>query len=58
MLKINNLTAAYGGIEALKGVSLEANEGEIVAVLGANGAGKSTLLKCISSMMKPTGGTI
>ena len=58
MLKIENLTAAYGGIEALKGVSMEAKEGEIVAVLGANGAGKSTLLKCISSMMKPTGGTV
>jgi len=58
MLSISNLTAAYGGIEALKGVSLEVNEGEIVAVLGANGAGKSTLLKCISSVMKPTGGTI
>ncbi len=58
MLKIENLKAAYGGIEALKGVSLEANEGEIVAVLGANGAGKSTLLKCISSAMKPTAGSI
>ncbi len=58
MLKIENLKAAYGGIEALKGISLEANEGEIVAVLGANGAGKSTLLKCISSAMKPTAGSI
>lgn len=58
MLKIENLKAAYGGIEALKGISLEANEGEIVAVLGANGAGKSTLLKCISSVMKPTAGSI
>ncbi|MEG1658846.1 MAG: ABC transporter ATP-binding protein [Oscillibacter sp.] len=58
LLKITDLTAAYGGIQALKGVSLEVNEGEIVAVLGANGAGKSTLLKCISSIMKPTGGTV
>lgn len=58
MLKIENLKAAYGGIEALKGVSLEVNEGEIVAVLGANGAGKSTLLKCISLVMKPTAGSI
>ncbi|MBR5475096.1 MAG: ABC transporter ATP-binding protein [Lachnospiraceae bacterium] len=58
MLKVTDLTAGYGGIQALKGVSLEVNEGEIVAVLGANGAGKSTLLKCISGIMKPTGGTI
>lgn len=58
MLKITDLTAGYGGIKALKGISVEVDEGEIVAVLGANGAGKSTLLKCISSVMKPTGGTI
>lgn len=58
MLKIENLKAAYGGIQALKGISLEVNEGEVVAVLGANGAGKSTLLKCISSVMKPTAGSI
>lgn len=58
MLKINDLHAAYGGIKALKGVSLEVNEGEIVAVLGSNGAGKSTLLKCISSVEKPTEGSI
>lgn len=58
MLKIQNLTAGYGGIQALKGIDLELNQGEIVAVLGANGAGKSTLLKCISSVMKPTGGSI
>lgn len=58
MLKVSGLKAAYGGIEALKGVSMEINEGEIVAVLGANGAGKSTLLKCISSVMKPTDGSI
>ena len=58
LLKVENLTAAYGGIQALRGVSLEVQEGEIVAVLGANGAGKSTLLKCISSVMKRTGGSI
>ncbi|MBI9105269.1 MAG: ABC transporter ATP-binding protein [Spirochaetales bacterium] len=58
MLKINNLHAAYGGIKALKGVSLEVNEGEVVAVLGSNGAGKSTLLNCISSVVKPTEGSI
>lgn len=58
ILKVNDLKAAYGGIQALRGVSLEVQEGEIVAVLGANGAGKSTLLKCISSVMKTTGGTV
>ena len=58
ILKVDNLSAAYGGIQALRGVSLEVQEGEIVSVLGANGAGKSTLLKCISSVMKTTGGTV
>lgn len=58
ILKVDNLTAAYGGIQALRGVSLQVEEGAVVSVLGANGAGKSTLLKCISSVMRPTGGTI
>ena len=58
ILKVDNLSAAYGGIQALRGVSLEVQEGEIVSVLGANGAGKSTLLKCISSVMKTPGGTV
>ena len=58
MLKVQNIHAAYGGIKALKGVSIEVNEGEIVAVLGANGAGKSTLLKCISSVEKISAGSI
>ena len=58
ILKVDNLTAAYGGIQALRGVSLQVEEGAIVSVLGANGAGKSTLLKCISSVMRSTGGTM
>lgn len=58
MLKVDNLHAGYGGIKALKGVTVEVNAGEIVAVLGANGAGKSTLLKCINSIMKPESGGI
>ena len=58
LLKVENLKAAYGGIHALRGVSLEVEEGEIVSVLGANGAGKSTLLKCISAVMKRTEGSI
>lgn len=58
MLKIENLVVAYGGIEALKGVSLEVKEGEIVTLIGANGAGKSTLLNTIIGHVKPKGGSI
>lgn len=58
LLEVRDLTAGYGGIQALHGVSIDVDEGEVVAVLGANGAGKSTMLKCIASVMKRTGGTI
>jgi branched-chain amino acid transport system ATP-binding protein len=58
MLEVRDLHAAYGGIKALKGVSLRVESGEIVAVLGANGAGKSTLLNCISRMENAVSGRI
>lgn len=58
MLKIDNLTVAYGGIEALKGISLEVEEGKIVTLIGANGAGKSTTLRSIMGLVKPKGGAI
>lgn len=58
MLKIEDLKVQYGAIDALKGVSLEINEGEIVSLIGANGAGKSTLLKTISGLLKKTEGAI
>jgi branched-chain amino acid transport system ATP-binding protein len=58
MLKIDNLHVYYGVIHALKGVSLEVNEGEIVTLIGSNGAGKSTLLKTISNLLSSTSGTI
>lgn len=58
LLKVDNVSAHYGSINALKGVSLEVNEGEIVTVIGANGAGKSTLLKCIVGVMNKSGGTV
>ncbi len=53
MLKIENLHVSYGGIEALHGISLQVNEGEMVALLGANGAGKSTTLMSIMRLPPP-----
>ncbi|WCN37486.1 ABC transporter ATP-binding protein [Aneurinibacillus uraniidurans] len=58
MLKVNNIDVFYGNIQALHGVSLEINQGEIVTLIGANGAGKSTLLKAISGLLKPKQGDI
>lgn len=58
MLKVNNLQVYYGGIHALKGVSLEVNQGEIVSIIGSNGAGKSTLLNSISGFLKYKEGEI
>jgi branched-chain amino acid transport system ATP-binding protein len=58
MLKIDDLTVAYGAIEALHGLSLEVGKGEVVALLGANGAGKTTLLRTISGLLRPKAGTI
>ncbi|MEH6991440.1 ABC transporter ATP-binding protein [Neobacillus drentensis] len=58
MLKIEDINVFYGNIHALKGVSLDINEGEIVTLIGANGAGKSTLLKTISGLLKPKNGNI
>ncbi|MFD2446889.1 ABC transporter ATP-binding protein [Bacillus sp. CGMCC 1.16607] len=58
MLNINDINVYYGNIQALKGVSLEINQGEIVTLIGANGAGKSTILKTISGLLKPKQGEI
>ncbi len=58
VLKVENINVFYGNINALKGISFEVNEGEIVALIGANGAGKSTTLKTVSGMMHPKSGKI
>jgi len=58
MLKIDNLNVFYGPIHALKGISLEVNEGEIVTLIGSNGAGKSTTLSAITGLVKSSGGSI
>jgi len=58
LLEISNLQVSYGKIQALKGISLHIDEGEIVTLVGANGAGKTTLLKTISGLLKPTSGEI
>lgn len=58
ILKIDNLRISYGVIEALKGVTLEVNEGEIVTLIGANGSGKSTLLESVLAMNHVDGGTV
>ena len=58
MLKIRDLVVAYGGIEALKGISVDVPDGQIVTLIGANGAGKSTLLRTIMGLEKPKIGTL
>ena len=58
MLKVKGIETWYGAIQALKGISVEVNQGEIVALLGANGAGKSTTIKTITGLLKPAKGRI
>lgn len=58
MLKLENVTSFYGDLQALWGISLHINEGELVALVGPNGAGKTTTLKTITGLMKPASGKI
>ena len=58
LLKVNGIHVYYGAIHAIKGISLEVNEGEIVTLIGANGAGKSTTLNTIAGLLKPRQGSI
>ena len=58
MLKVTNLKVSYGGIEALKGISFDVEQGQIVTLIGANGAGKSTTLRTISGLVTPVSGSV
>ena len=58
LLKVNNLKVAYGGIQAVKGISLEVREGELVSLIGSNGAGKTTTMKAITGTLAATSGNI
>jgi len=58
MLKVEDLHVYYGSIHAIKGVSFEVNEGEIVTLIGANGAGKSTTLNTVAGLLKPRSGHV
>ena len=58
MLKVENLSISYGAIEAVRNVSFEVNQGEVVTLIGANGAGKTSILRTISGLVKPSSGTI
>lgn len=58
MLKLDNINVYYGAIHAIKDISIEVKEGEIVTLIGANGAGKSTTLRTISALLKPKSGSI
>ena len=56
LLKVDNINVYYGNIHAVKDISFEVDQGEIVTLIGANGAGKSTTLKTISGLLKPKTG--
>jgi branched-chain amino acid transport system ATP-binding protein len=58
LLSVNNIQVAYGGIQAVKGVSLEVREGELVSLIGSNGAGKTTTMKAITGLLPLGGGQI
>ncbi len=58
MLKVENLSVRYGMIEAIRNISFEVNDGEIVTLIGANGAGKTTTLQTISGLLKPASGAV
>src|SRR6478672_2029619 len=58
MLKLDNVSVNYGAIEALTGISLHVEQGEVVTLIGANGAGKTTTLRTITGLLEPRSGTV
>ena len=58
MLEIKDLEVYYGMIQAIKGVSFEVNEGEVIALIGANGAGKTTLFRILAGLSRQTSGQV
>ena len=58
ILELRDLRVHYGAIEALRGISLEVQEGQVVALIGANGAGKTTTLRAVTRMLRPTSGSV
>ena len=58
MLTLNNVSVSYGAIEALRGISMHVEKGEVVTLIGANGAGKTTTLRTITGLLEPSEGTI
>ncbi len=58
LLELKEVSAFYGRIQALRNVTLEVDQGEVVALIGSNGAGKTTTLRTISGLMHPAGGSI
>ena len=58
MLKVNDINVYYGAIHAIKGVSFEVRDGEVVTLIGANGAGKSTILNTVSGLLRSQTGSI
>lgn len=58
MLEVKDIEVFYGVIQAIKGISFEVNEGEVIALIGANGAGKTTTLHTITGLLQPKKGSI
>ena len=58
MLKVTDLKVYYGVIQAIKGISFEVNEGEVIALIGANGAGKTTILHTVTGLVEAKAGTV